>query len=69
MSKENVQKVVGSILTDKEFAKSFFENPDKVLKDYELTADEIAGLKAMKQEDASKFSGGLDERISKMMRR
>ena len=66
MSKQNVQKIVGSVITDNDFAKSFFANADKVLKDYDLTADEIAGLKAMKKEDAVKFAGNLDERISKM---
>ncbi len=65
MSKENIQKVIGRLVTDGEFVKSFFEKPDEALKEYELTEEEIAGLKAMKKEDVGKFAGGLDKRISK----
>ncbi len=64
MSKENIQKVIGRLVTDSKWAKSFFEKPDEALKEYELTEEEIAGLKAMKKEDVGKFAGGLDERIS-----
>ncbi len=65
MSKENVQKIIGRLVTDGEFAKSFFEKPDEALKEYELTEEETAGLKAMKKEEVGKFAGSLDERISK----
>jgi len=55
-------------ITDGKWAKSFFEKPDEALKEYELTEEEIAGLKAMKKEEVGKFSGSLDERISKLDR-
>lgn len=69
MSKESVQKIIGRMVTDSKWAKSFFEKPDEILKEYELTEKEIAGLKAMKKEDVGKFAGGLDERISKISAR
>ena len=65
MSQENVQKIVGRLVTDGEWAKSFFENSGEVLKEYELSEEEIAGLQAMKKEDIGKFAENLDERISK----
>lgn len=68
MSKENVQKVIGRLVTDGEFIKSFFEKPDETLKEYELTEEEIAGLKAMKKEEVGKFINSLDERISKELK-
>jgi len=65
MSKENIEKVVGRLVTDSEFAKAFHENPDEALKGYELTEEEKEGLKAVKLEEVAKFAGELDPRISK----
>jgi len=66
MSQQAVQQLIGELVTDGAFAKSFFENPDGALSGRDLTEDEIAGLKAMKEDELGQFSGGLDERISKM---
>jgi hypothetical protein len=65
MSKENIEKVIGRLVTDSEFSKKFFEHPDEALKEYNLTEEEKEGLKKVKKEDVSKFSGELDPRISK----
>lgn len=67
MSKENVEKIVGRLVTDAEFAKTFFTDPDEVLKEYDLTEDEKTGLKTVKAEEISNFAGGLDSRISKVL--
>lgn len=67
MSKENVQKIIGRLVTDSKYAKSFFEKPDEALKEYELTEKEIAGLKEMKKEDIENKDGSVDERVSKVV--
>lgn len=65
MSKENIEKIIGRLVTDSKFAEIFYADPDKALKEYELTEEEKEGLKSVKVEDVSKFAGELDPRISK----
>jgi len=65
MSKEALQAVIGRAVSDDEFRKAFFANPDKALTGYDLTEDEVAALKDIDAESMEALSGGLDERISK----
>jgi hypothetical protein len=65
MSKEAVQTIIGKAVTDSEFRKALFANPEEVLAGFELTEVEIAGLKAIDVETMDSFAGALDERISK----
>lgn len=53
------------MVTDGEFRRMFFAEPDKALSGYDLTEDEIAALKATDTESLETFVGTLDERISK----
>jgi hypothetical protein len=65
MSKQAVQEVIGKAVTDSEFRKALFADPDEALAGYELTEDEIAALKSVDAETMESFAGSLDERISK----
>lgn len=65
MAQEHVQTIIGRLVSDSEFAKAFFANSDEALKEYDLTEEEIAGLKAMNKDELGKFARSLDERISK----
>jgi hypothetical protein len=65
MSKEAVQTVIGKAVTDSKFRQALFASPEKALKGYDLTAEEIAGLKAIDSETMESLAGSLDERISK----
>jgi len=65
MSAEAVQTIIGRAVTDGEFAKQLFENPEEALKGYELSAEEATAIKNMKADDVAKFHASLDERISK----
>ncbi|MBN1873526.1 MAG: Franean1_4349 family RiPP [Anaerolineae bacterium] len=65
MSKEVVQMVIGRAVTEPAFRKQLFTNPERALKNYDLTQEEIAALKTINAEHLENFVGGLDERISK----
>jgi hypothetical protein len=65
MSKEVVQQIIGRAVTDAEFRNNLFADPDKALEGYDLTEQEIAGLKTLDAETMDTMAGNLDERISK----
>ena len=45
MSVQGVTQVIGALVLDPEFRKDFQENPDKALKFFDLTKEEMAKLK------------------------
>jgi len=65
MTKQAVEQILGRIITDEEFRKQFFADPEKVLKDYDLDDEEREALLKTKKEDVEGFSRKLDERITK----
>jgi len=65
MSKEAVERIIGKAVTDSKFREALFASPDKTLEGYELTAEELAALKAIDFETMESMAGTLDERISK----
>jgi hypothetical protein len=65
MSKEAVQQIIGKAVTDAEFRNTLFADPNKALEGYDLTEQEIAGLKTLDAETMDTMAGNLDERISK----
>ena len=65
MSKEALESVIGRAVTDSEFRQSLFANPDEALAGFDLTDQEIAGLKTLDAETLDSMAGTLDERISK----
>src|SRR5512136_833839 len=66
MSKEAVQAVIDKAVTDDKFREELFAHPDKALHGFDLTEDEIAGLKKIDSESMESLAGSLDERISKV---
>lgn len=66
MSKEAVEAIIGKAVLDGEFREALFADPEKVLAEYDLTEEEVAGLRAIDFETMESFAGTLDERISKM---
>ncbi len=65
MSKEAIQTVIGRAVTDSEFRVALFANPNEALAGYDLTEEEMAGLKELDAETLDSMAGSLDERISK----
>jgi hypothetical protein len=65
MSKEAVESVIGRAVLDGQFRESLFAEPEEALEGYELTEEEVAGLKAIDAETMESLAGTLDERISK----
>ena len=65
MTEEIVSQIIGRAVTDAEFRNLLFSDPDKALKGYDLSADEIDALSTLKQEDLEDFSTKLDARITK----
>ena len=65
MSQDAVSQIIGRAVTDPEFRKTLFSNPEQALEDYNLTDDEKEALKNLKQEDLEDFSTKLDSRITK----
>ena len=65
MAQDAVSQIIGRAVTDAEFRKTLFSNPEQVLQGYELEDDEKEALKNLKQEDLEDFSTKLDSRITK----
>ncbi len=65
MSKQAVEQILGRIVTDEDFRKLFFSNPEKALEGYDLSDEEREALLETKKEDVEGFSRKLDERITK----
>jgi len=65
MSQDAVSQIIGRAVTDDEFRALLFSNPDEALQGYELSNEEAAALKVLKQEDLEDFSAKLDARITK----
>jgi len=64
MSQEEARKVVSKAVTDEEFRKTLFSDPDKALSGYDLNEDEVGALRAIPAETIDDFANNLDERIS-----
>lgn len=65
MSEDHVAQIIGRAVTDSQFRDLLFTNPEEVLKEYKLSADEKEALMQIKKEDLEKFGGKLDKRITK----
>ena len=65
MSQKAVEQIVGRMLLDRDFRKQMAVDIDTALASYELTEDEIKGLRNMDLNDFHQTVTGLDERVSK----
>jgi len=65
MSPKVVEQIVGRMLLDRAFRKLMASDMDQALTGYELTAEELAGLKNLDLNDFHQTVTGLDERVSK----
>lgn len=65
MSQDAVSQIIGRAVTDDEFRKLLFSNPEQALQGYDLTEDELEVLENLEQEDLEDFSTKLDSRITK----
>jgi len=65
MSKDAVSQIIGRAVTDEEFRKLLFSNPEQALAGYDLANEEKEALKNLKPEDLEDFSTKLDSRITK----
>jgi hypothetical protein len=66
MSREAVEAVIGKAVLDSEFREALFASPEEALAGFDLTDEEVAGLKTIDAETMETLAGTLDERISKM---
>jgi hypothetical protein len=65
MSRKAVEAIIGKAVLDMEFREALFADPDNTLEGYDLTEEEVAGLKVIDSETMESLAGTLDERISK----
>ena len=65
MSRTAVEQIVGRMLLDREFRNQMTLDLEKALAGYELTEEELKGLKNMDMKDFHQTVTGLDERVSK----
>ena len=61
MSEEVVQFIIGRAVTDKDFRELLFNNPDEVLKGYELNENEAESLKQIEKESFEENIGEMEE--------
>ncbi len=65
MSQKAVEQILGKMLLDRGFRSQMASEIDKALAGFELTEDELKGLKNMDLKDFHQTITGLDERVSK----
>jgi hypothetical protein len=65
MSQSAVEQVVGKMLLDADFRQQMASDIDQALRGYDLTEEEIEGLKNIDLEDFHQSVSGMDERVSK----
>ena len=65
MSAEDVKQVIGRAVLDAEYREMLFSDPDSALEDYDLTKEELAGLKNIEREKFDTMAGALEERMSR----
>ena len=65
MCRTAVEQIVGRMLLDREFRNQMTLDLEKALAGYELTEEELKGLKNMDMKDFHQTVTGLDERVSK----
>ncbi len=66
MSREAVERIIGKAVMDAEFREALLADPAKALAGYDLTEEEMAGLKELADaESLNAMAGTLDERVSK----
>ncbi|MDP8262030.1 MAG: Os1348 family NHLP clan protein [Candidatus Ancaeobacter aquaticus] len=58
MTRKIVYDIISKSVIDRAFAKQLMENPEKALKEYELTPEEIHAIKAMQVEFDQKYIKG-----------
>ena len=61
MSQQTVESILTRAMSDAAFADSLFANPEKALSGFDLTAEEIANLKAMSRAEFEKYSKATPE--------
>ena len=64
MSKENTRKIVSRAVTDENFRRELFSNPDRIFGEYDLTEDERQALRSIPAETMDDFANQLEKRIS-----
>lgn len=66
MSAETVDTVLARAMNDAAFAEDLFTKPDEALAGYDLTEEEMQGLKNMSREDFSKYAMAAPEERKSM---
>ena len=60
MAREAVEQILGRAIMDQAFRQALFSSPDKALAEYDLTEEELAGLRALDAESLDSAAGALD---------
>jgi hypothetical protein len=64
--KSNVlEAIIGKAILDPTFRRTLFRNPEKVRKEFNLTAKEVTALKTIKQEHLEDFAEVLQTKLLK----
>ena len=63
--KESVRSAIHKAVEDDNFKKKLIENPDEVLKSFDLSDDEKAKFKNITPETIAMYKNNLDKRASK----
>jgi len=65
MSAESVETIISRAMSEPSFADLLFSEPDQAIAGYDLTAEEVANLRALPRADFDVLAGaGPDERRS-----
>jgi hypothetical protein len=60
MTIENIQRVMGRAITDLEFRKLLFEDPDQIIREYDLDAEDVDVIHGLDREEFEQFAAMFD---------
>jgi hypothetical protein len=67
MSAQAIETILSRAMSDATFAESLFTDSEKAVAGYDLTAEELAGVKKMSRTEFGKFAAAAPEERKSMM--
>ena len=67
MSREILEKIIGRAAMDSQFRRRMIKDPERTLKEYDLTEEQISAIKAIPTDALERFAHQLMKSIGKAL--
>lgn len=67
MSREILEKIIGRAAMDSQFRRRMIKDPERTLKEYDLTEEQISAIKAIPTDALERFAHQLMKSIGKVL--